>query len=60
MKNDAERRGAELAPTSLTAGMSSGKGAVSMSTCWENLMDQSVSQFISYSSAQLHPLAVSE
>jgi hypothetical protein len=44
MKNEAERRGAELAPTSLTAGMSEGNGVVSMSTCWENLMDQSVSQ----------------
>jgi hypothetical protein len=38
MKKEAERRGAELAPTSLTAGISAGNGVVSMSSCWENLM----------------------
>jgi hypothetical protein len=37
MKKDAERRGAELAPISLTAGTSSGSGVVSMRTCCWNL-----------------------
>lgn len=38
MKKDADRRGAELAPISWTLGMSSGRGVVSMSTCWWNLV----------------------
>jgi hypothetical protein len=37
MKNEAESRGAELAPTSWTLGMSSGRGVVSISVCWLNL-----------------------
>jgi hypothetical protein len=37
MKNDADSSGAELAPTSLTDGMFSGSGVVSMRTVWSNL-----------------------
>jgi hypothetical protein len=37
MKKEALRRGAELAPSSLTLGMSSGRGVVSMRACWLNL-----------------------
>lgn len=37
MKNAALVKGAELAPISLTFGMSSGRGVVSMRTCWLNL-----------------------
>lgn len=37
MKKEAESRGAELAPISETLGMSSGRGVVSMRTCWLNL-----------------------
>lgn len=37
MKKEADRRGAELAPISLTDGMSAGIGVVSMSRCWSNL-----------------------
>jgi hypothetical protein len=37
MKNEAESRGAELAPTSWTLGMLSGRGVVSISVCWLNL-----------------------
>lgn len=34
MKNDADRRGAELAPSSLTLGMLSGSGVVSIRMPW--------------------------
>lgn len=37
MKKEAESRGAEDEPTSETLGMSSGRGVVSMRTCWLNL-----------------------
>lgn len=44
MKKEADRRGAELAPTSLTAGMLSGRGVVSMSIDWLNLVNRSISK----------------
>jgi len=37
MKNEAESRGAEEAPTSATLGTESGRGVVSMRTSWLNL-----------------------
>lgn len=37
MKKDALIKGAELEPISLTLGMSSGMGVVSMRTCWLKL-----------------------
>jgi hypothetical protein len=37
MKKEAERRGAEEAPTSVTAGMEAGRGVVSTKTVWLNL-----------------------
>lgn len=40
MKKDALIKGAELAPISLTFGMSSGRGVVSMRRCWLNLEEQ--------------------
>lgn len=41
MKNEALRSGAELAPSSLTLGMSSGRGVVSMRACWLKLRNVS-------------------
>lgn len=38
MKKDADIKGAELAPSSLTLGTESGRGVVSISTCWLNLV----------------------
>ena len=38
MKNEALINGAELAPISFTFGISSGRGVVSMRTCWLNLI----------------------
>lgn len=37
MKKEADIRGAELAPSSLTLGIESGRGVVSKSCSWENL-----------------------
>lgn len=37
MKKEADRRGADVAPTSLTLGISSGRGVVSTRTCWLKL-----------------------
>lgn len=38
-------RGAELAPSSLTLGIESGRGVVSISCCWENLVPVSQSNW---------------
>jgi len=43
MKKEAESRGAELAPSSLTFGIESGKGVVSYNSCWLKLDDERVS-----------------
>lgn len=45
MKKDADIRGAELAPSSLTLGIESGSGVVSISCCWLNLVAGSQSDW---------------